>query len=85
LQIINLITKVDKTAALNCEGNVLAIGDIVFLVLDEIYRLPLMSIFQVQCDSYSAGCPYPNGYFEAINNDRHGVMQRTNVYINKKA
>lgn len=84
LSLVNQIGNTTKTKALGCKNNKLVCGDLAFIVLDEIYRLPLFLIFKKQCDSYVSECPYPDGYFEVINSNRSGIMLRTKEYFRTK-
>ena len=80
--IINQITDVTPTLATTCgKKNNLVIGDLAFLLIDKIENLPFFEISHVQCDVYNTACPYPSGYFNAIENHRVDIQHNVKTYL----
>jgi|GEM_PF-2860682 hypothetical protein len=81
-QLADQIMDVSPTSATACKlTRNLYIGDLSFLLINKIKKLPNVIIIGVQLDAFEYGCPYPLGYFEAINNNRTSITKRVKDYL----
>jgi hypothetical protein len=79
--IVSMIPDTSNTYAKICSQNKnLLLGDIAFLLVDNIITLPYADIFNVQIDVFYK-CSYPLGLFSIINNNRVEVKERVKKYL----
>jgi hypothetical protein len=82
LDLANEIIDTQETPARICQFHKnLVKGDLVFLLINRIKKIP--NPIQMQLDVFENNCKYPSGYFEAINDDRIGIMNRTKQLLIK--
>lgn len=77
------INNLEPTMAAACNKKTrLLKGDIAFLVIDQIEKLPFFEITGVQCDFFYAGCPYADGFFQTIDQKRSEIAVKVERYLN---
>jgi hypothetical protein len=64
----------------SCHRDVV-LGDFAFILIDKVENIPFFDIVGVQCDYFEKGCPYPEGYFEAINNNRSIIKNKLKEFL----
>lgn len=79
--LVDQITNVTATSASACNKDKLVIGDMAFLIINEIDGLPFFEVTHVQCDVFENNCPYPEGYFNVIGRDRKGIREKVKHYL----
>ena len=83
--LVEQIANKSESPAYACANNYhLKIGDFAFLVIDKIKLLPFFELTGIQCDYFELGCPYPVGYFEAIDQKRDTLANRVRRYLSEK-
>lgn len=77
------INNLELTSAEACNKKTrLVKGDIAYLVIDQIKMLPFFEITGMQCDVFYAGCPYPDGFFQTIDQKRSEIAVKVERYLN---
>lgn len=56
-------------------------GDIAYIMLDRIYKIPLFNVFNRQFDAYNLNCEYPIDLFNYIENNRLEVKNKLMNYL----
>lgn len=80
------INNLESTPAKACNKKArLVKGDIAFLLINQISRLPFLEITGVQCDVFRAGCPYPDGFFQTIDQKRGEIAVKVEGYLHPHA
>ncbi len=86
-RIAALITDTTKTSAKICGSDKvkdnLLLGDLAFLLIDKIKKLPYAYVFNMQFDVLAADCEYPVGLYYYINNNRYQVMKKVSAYLDE--
>ncbi|MDJ1501210.1 hypothetical protein [Xanthocytophaga agilis] len=79
---IKLILDTTITPARVCpfDKNLL-VGDLAFLLIDKIKGIPYLKALDVRFDSFQADCYYPVSLFAYINNSRHEVYKKVELYL----
>jgi hypothetical protein len=78
-EIINQITNRTELPLFVCgTKNKLVIGDIAYIILQRLYDL-----YFVTGDVFAYQCPYPAGFFEAIDRDREGLQEKIRKEVKK--
>lgn len=73
------------TPAIACNANRnLVVGDIAFLLVDEVKRIPYFQVLGVQFDAFNFECSYPHGLFTYISEDREMVKRKVEFYLASK-
>lgn len=79
------LTNIKTTSAVSCGKNTnLVVGDICYLLIDEIKNLPTYEILNAQYDTFNDGCKYPVGLFDAIQKNREKIKSRVIKFLKFK-
>ena len=80
--ILDEVLNRDESEARICglNGN-LAVGDLAFLLISKTYDLPYFQVFEIQWDTFDAGCAYPSGMLEYIQNHRSEMKEKMEMYF----
>jgi hypothetical protein len=71
-----------ETQAISCgRKSKLLVGDLVFLLIMDISKIP--NPIHSQLDVFEKGCPYPASYFDVISKDRLGISARVKAYLSE--
>jgi len=77
------LTNLKNTSAISCAKKTnLVVGDISYLLIDEIKILPNYEILNTQCDTFDNNCKYPIGLFSAIEQNRKSLKSRIIKFLN---
>ncbi|GAA0876020.1 hypothetical protein GCM10009118_24300 [Wandonia haliotis] len=84
-RIIALIsdTTISEAKACSIDRNLL-VGDLAFLLINKIKKLPYFEVLGVQWDFLEDNCKYPFGLFDYINNYRNEVEKKVEFYLISK-
>ncbi|RTQ48850.1 hypothetical protein EJV47_14725 [Hymenobacter gummosus] len=84
-RLVALILDTTATAAVACAGSrdshSLATGDVAFLLVLRVKRLPWYEVYGIQWDSFDYDCPYAEGMLSYVAANRATVWQKTANYL----
>lgn len=85
LILIEELSNTEATSAVICSyQQTLKKGDISFLLLNDLGKLPIYDAFNMQFDVYLDGCQYPTGLIEWLNENRSKVKREARQYLIEK-
>jgi len=80
-----LIDKIKDTSLTNAKvcgyDNNLSTGQIAFLLLDKIKKIPYAFVFDYKFDLFSDGCKFPIGFIDFILEEREIVSEKVYYYL----
>jgi hypothetical protein len=80
--LIQIINDTSLTEARSCSGSRnLSIGELSFLLIDQIIKIPYFDLFGVQFDVYRFGCETPVGLLEYVSKNRKLVTDRLTQFL----
>lgn len=80
--LIQIINDTSLTVASSCSGSRnLSIGELSFLLIDQIMKIPYFDVFGVQFDVYRFGCQTPVGLLDYVSKNRKLVSDRLTQFL----